>query len=70
MSATLADASNPWLSWSYVQDYWPELVAAGKEHIYLTVGAVVLAIFVAVPLAILIRRLPVLTGPIDRKSVV
>lgn len=64
MSATLAEASNPWLSWSYVQDYWPELVAAGKEHIYLTVGAVVLAIIVAVPLAIVIRRLPVLTGPI------
>ncbi len=64
MSATLAEASNPWLSWSYVQDYWPELVAAGKEHIYLTVGAVVLAIIVAVPLAVVIRRLPVLTGPI------
>jgi osmoprotectant transport system permease protein len=64
MSATLAEASNPWLSWSYVQDYWPELVAAGKEHIYLTVGAVVLAIIVAVPLAFVIRKLPVLTGPI------
>jgi osmoprotectant transport system permease protein len=64
MSATMADASNPWLSWSYVQDYWPELVAAGREHIYLTVGAVVLAIVVAIPLAIVIRRIPALTGPI------
>jgi osmoprotectant transport system permease protein len=64
MSATLGEASNPWLSWSYVQDYWPELVAAGKEHVALTVGAVVLAVVVAVPLAVLIRRLPILTGPI------
>jgi osmoprotectant transport system permease protein len=39
-------------------------VAAGKEHVALTVGAVVLAVVVAVPLAVLIRRLPILTGPI------
>lgn len=64
MSATLGDASNPWLSWSYVQDYWPELVAAGREHIFLTVSSVLLAMLVAVPLAILIRRVPVLNGPI------
>lgn len=64
MSATVGEASNPWLSWSYVQDYWPELVAAGREHLGLTVGSVLLAIVVAIPLAVLIRRLPVLTGPI------
>ncbi|MCU0278983.1 MAG: ABC transporter permease [Candidatus Nanopelagicales bacterium] len=60
----LADASNPWLSWKYVQNNWEELVAAGQEHIYLTVSSVVLAILVSIPLAILIRRVPVLTGPI------
>jgi osmoprotectant transport system permease protein len=64
MSATLADASNPWLSWSYIEDYWPDLVAAGKEHVILTVASVVLAIVVAVPLAMVIRRAPVLSGPI------
>jgi osmoprotectant transport system permease protein len=64
MSATLADASNPWLSWSYVQDNWAELVSAGQEHLYLTVGSVILAIAVAVPLAMLIRRSPGLSGPI------
>ncbi len=64
MSATLGEASNPWLSWSYVVDYWPELVAAGQEHLILTVGSVVLAVIVAVPLAVLIRRVPVLNGPI------
>jgi osmoprotectant transport system permease protein len=64
MPATVADASNPWLSWSYVQDYWPELVAAGREHILLTVSSVVLAIAVAIPLAMVIRRIPGLGGPI------
>ncbi|HPE13441.1 MAG: ABC transporter permease [Actinobacteria bacterium] len=64
MSATVADASNPWISWSYVQDNWSELVAAGQEHIYLTVGSVILAVVVAVPLAMVIRRSPKLSGPI------
>ena len=64
MSGTLAEASNPWLSWTYVQDYWPDLVAAGKEHVLLTVSSVLLAILVAVPLAMLIRQRPVLSGPI------
>lgn len=64
MPSTLADASNPWLSWTYVQDYWPELVAAGKEHILLTVASVVLAILLAVPLAMVIRRIPGLGGTI------
>lgn len=64
MPTTLAEASNPWLSWTYLQDYWPELVAAGREHIALTVGSVILAVVSAVPLAILIRRVPRLSGPI------
>jgi osmoprotectant transport system permease protein len=64
MSSTLADASNPWLSWTYVQNNWEELVAAGKEHVYLTVGAVVLAIALAIPLAMLVRKVPKLSGPV------
>ncbi len=64
MSSTLADASNPWLSWTYVQNNWEELVAAGKEHIFLTVGAVVLAIVLAIPLAMLVRKVPRLSGPV------
>ena len=39
MLDTLADAANPWLSWTYVQNNWEELVAAGKEHItFVTLG--------------------------------
>ena len=64
MLSTLAEASNPWLSWSYVQDNWAELVAAGKEHIFLTVGSVLLAIVLAVPLAVLVRKVPRLSGPV------
>jgi osmoprotectant transport system permease protein len=64
MLDVLADASNPWLSWKYVQNNWEELVAAGQEHIILTVASVVLAIIVAIPLAMIIRKAPVLSGPI------
>ena len=58
MLDVLADASNPWLSWKYVQNNWEELVAAGQEHIMLTVASVVLAILVAIPLAMLVRKVP------------
>lgn len=64
MPTTLAAASNPWLSWSYVQDNWDTLVAAGKEHVILTVGAVALAIVLAIPLAVLVRKVPALSGPV------
>ncbi len=64
MPTTLADASNPWLSWTYLQNNWPELLAAGQEHIMLTVGSVILAILAAIPLAMLIRRVPQLSGPV------
>ena len=42
---------NPWLSWSYVQEHWPELLAAGREHLGITLAAVALACALAVPLA-------------------
>ena len=64
MSATVADASNPWISWSHVQDNWSGIGGCGAEHIYLTVGSVILAVVVAVPLAMVIRRSPKLSGPI------
>ena len=64
MPATLGAASNPWFSWTYITTHWDELVVAGQEHIMLTVGSVLLAILVAIPLAMLIRRSPKLSGPI------
>ena len=47
-----------------LQNNWPELLAAGQEHIMLTVGSVILAILAAIPLAMLIRRVPRLSGPV------
>lgn len=57
-------SANPWLSWDYVQQHWPELLAAGREHLGITVAAVGLACAAAVPLALLARRVPRLTGAI------
>lgn len=54
----LADAANPWFSWDYVTEYSSELIEAGKQHVLLTVASVVLALIVALPLAVLVRRYP------------
>lgn len=63
-AAIVAEADNPWLSLSYVQDNWDRLVAAGQEHVLLTVGSVLLALLVAAPLAVLVRRFRRLQGPV------
>lgn len=64
LAAMVAEADNPWLSIEYVQNNWSRLVAAGQEHVLLTVGAVGLALLVAAPLAVLIRRYRRLAGPV------
>ena len=63
-SAVSSDASNPWLSWDYVSTHGPELLAAGREHVLLTVASVGLAVLVAFPLVVLVRRYRVLTAPV------
>jgi osmoprotectant transport system permease protein len=55
---------NPWLSWTYVQDHADDLLAAGREHLLITVASVALAMVVAVPLALLVRRYRRLRGPV------
>jgi osmoprotectant transport system permease protein len=64
LPAIVADASNPWLSVDYVVNNWDKLVAAGQEHVLLTVSSVLLAIIVAAPLAVLVRRYRQLQGPV------
>lgn len=49
---------NPWLSWTYVQDNAGQLLSVGLEHVAITVSAILLALAVAVPLALLSRRRP------------
>ncbi len=63
-SSDAVSAPNPWLSWSYVTDYSQELVAAGVQHVYLTVSSILLALVLAVPLALLVRRYSALKAPV------
>ena len=50
------ESDNPWLSWSYVQNNWAVLVAAGLEHLYITVASLALGIVLAIPLTWVARR--------------
>lgn len=56
MSLPAAEAApNPWFSWAYVVDNLDTLVAAGRQHVLITLAAMGLSIVVAVPLVILVR---------------
>ncbi|MCT2277221.1 ABC transporter permease [Micromonospora chalcea] len=48
-----ADPGNPWFSWQYVRDNSDTILAALREHTWLTARAVVIAALVALPLAVL-----------------
>lgn len=56
--------ANPWFSWSYVRENLPTILAALREHVTLTVLAVLIALALAVPLAVAARRTRWLAGPI------
>ncbi len=60
----IVPAPNPWFSWSYVTTHVPQLLEAGQEHIILTLSSVLLAIVIAIPLAVLVRRYPRLEAPV------
>ena len=57
-------APNPWFSWNYVRDNSDAILSATRQHVTLTVEAVLLGIIVAFPLALLARRFTVLSTPI------
>src|SRR2546429_5961810 len=59
-----AEADNPWFSWRFVRENLDTLLAALREHTSLTAEAVVLAVLVAIPLAVLAYWYRPLTGPI------
>lgn len=60
----ITPAPNPWFSWSYVTSHTSQLLMALYEHIFLTLASVLLAVIIAVPLAILVRRYKKLESPI------
>ncbi|NYI05690.1 ABC transporter permease [Allostreptomyces psammosilenae] len=57
-------AANAWICPEYVRTRSEELLQAVGEHLALTGSAVLLAILVALPLALLVRRLPRLELPV------
>ncbi len=59
-----ADPRNPWFSWSYIRENSATLLDALREHIVLTVAAVVIAALIAIPLAVLGHRRQRLAGPL------
>src|SRR5262245_15107649 len=61
-AGTDSDPRNPWFSWSYIRENMDSLLTALREHILLTISAVVLAALVALPLAVLAHRRPRLAG--------
>jgi osmoprotectant transport system permease protein len=50
--------TNDWLCWQYVQDRQDEIVHATWQHVEITVAAVLLAVVIAFPLALVARRFP------------
>ena len=63
-SLAAAEPRNPWFSWDYVRNDRDFLVSMLEQHVRLTVEAVILALLVAVPLALVARRWRPLAGPI------
>ena len=55
---------NPWFSLDYLQRNWGEVSDQLVIHTTLTLQAVVIALAIAFPLAVLARRIPRLSGPI------
>lgn len=55
---------NPWISWRYVQDNADTILAALRQHVELTIQAVLIALIIAVPLAVVGYWFRPLTGPI------
>ena len=49
---------NEWFCWDYVQDRHDQITDALVEHVAITLAALVLGVVIAVPLALLARRLP------------
>lgn len=56
--------ANPWLSWDYVTANWGDISTAIGQHVGLTVQAVVVAVLLALPLALLAHARPRVAGSV------
>jgi osmoprotectant transport system permease protein len=59
-----ADPGNPWFSWQYVRDNSDTILAALRDHTFLTARAVLIAVLIALPLAVVAYWFRGLAGPI------
>ncbi|MDQ5976058.1 MAG: osmoprotectant transport system permease protein [Actinomycetota bacterium] len=64
MAVSVESAPNPWFSWTYLERNIDDLLRAGREHLFITIAAMLLAIAVAIPLTLLVRRYPRLQVPV------
>ncbi len=64
MVPSASEVPNPWFSWEYVTSNADLLLTAGREHVFLTVSSVLLALVFAFPLAFLVRRYRRLEAPV------
>ncbi len=55
---------NPWISGNYARDNFDTILAHLREHVTLTLLTITIALLIALPLALLARRVRWLTGPI------
>lgn len=62
--AAPADASNPWFSWRYIQQNAAQILTYLQFHFLTTVEAVLLAMAVAIPIAVLCYWVKPLAAPI------
>ncbi|MEU2615559.1 ABC transporter permease [Micromonospora sp. NPDC007271] len=60
----LTAPGNPWFSWQFVRDNSDTILAALREHAWLTTRAVLIAALVALPLAVAAYWFRSLAGPI------
>ena len=55
---------DPWVRWDWVRDNGDDILAATRQHVELTLLAVVLGLLIAFPLGLAARRWPRTSGPI------
>ncbi len=58
------EVPNPWFSWTYLERNSEEVLRQLSIHTTLTLQAIAIAVLIALPLAIIARRIPRLAGPI------
>jgi len=63
-AAAVDEPPNPWFSWAFIRDNQELLLTALREHVTITIVAMLAAIVIAFPLALLARRYRRLEGPV------